>query len=371
MNAIADLAKTGTSIWLDDLSRPRLQPPLTDTSLETLIRTHGVVGVTTNPTIFAAALGGSDQYDEQLRELAARGVDVEDAVQEITCTDVRMACDLLHSIFVESDGKDGRVSIEVDPRLAHDTEKTLAEARTLWRVVDRPNLFVKVPATDAGLPAISQLIFEGISVNVTLIFSLSRYIEVMDAFIAGHQRRADARLPFTGIESVASFFISRMDSEIDKRLASDGSPAALALRGKAAIANARLAYRSYEERFSSEEWAPLEKEGARRQRPLWASTGVKDPSYRDTRYVEELTAENTVNTMPESTLRAVLDHGVIAPGLGSSQYEQAEADIKALSAFGIDYNEVIDLLESEGVTKFLDSWEQLLDGVRLALNSRR
>jgi transaldolase len=301
------LTEAGVSIWLDDLSRQRL----TSGSLADLAAHNHVAGVTTNPTIFAKAISGSDAYDAQLLDLAARGVEVGEALRTLTTADVRWACDVLRPVYDTTDGVDGRVSIEVDPRLVHDTAATIAEARALWWAVDRPNLFIKIPAARQGLPAIAACLAEGISINITLIFSLARYDEVIDAFLNGLEHAQRDGLDLTRIGSVASFFVSRVDTEVDARLDKIGTVAAAALRGKAAIANARLAYRHYEQMLASARWQALQAAGARPQRPLWASTSTKDPTYPDTRYVTDLVAPGVVNTMPETTLRAVADHGVI------------------------------------------------------------
>ncbi|RZS82811.1 transaldolase [Motilibacter rhizosphaerae] len=356
---LRQLSDEGVAIWLDDLSRARLQSG----NLAALVRDRAVVGVTTNPTIFQKAISGSAVYDEQLRQLALRGVDVGEALRSVTTYDVRWACDVLKPVWEASGGSDGRVSIEVDPRLSHDTERTLAEARALWWLVDRPNLFIKVPATKEGLPAISQLLAEGISVNVTLIFSLERYDAVMDAFVEGIERARAAGLPLEPIESVASFFVSRVDTEIDKRLDKLGSDEAKALRGKAAVANARLAYQHYEQVFGGERWKALEAVGGRPQRPLWASTGVKDPSYDDTMYVVDLAAPGTVNTMPEATLEAVADHGVVKGDQVRGSYAEAQQVLDALAAVGVDYDDVVQALEDEGLDKFEVSWNELIDSV--------
>ena len=303
-DSIARLRTAGVSVWLDDLSRERL----TTGSLAAL-RDRGVSGVTTNPTIFARAITDSDAYHDQIRDLKLRQAPADQALRELTASDVRQACDVLRPVYEATGGVDGRVSIEVDPRIAHDTERTVAEARALWWLVDRPNLFVKIPAARQGLPAISACLAEGISINVTLIFSLARYGEVIEAFLAGLEQARAARRDLSGIASVASFFVSRVDTEVDKRLDKVGTPQAAALRGKAAIANARLAYQRYEEMLATDRWRALEQAGARPQRPLWASTSVKDPAYDDTRYVTGLVAPGVVNTMPEATLNAVTDHG--------------------------------------------------------------
>jgi transaldolase len=360
------LSSEGVAIWLDDLSRERL----VSGNLAELVE-RGVVGVTTNPTIFQKAISGSATYDEQLRDLAVRGVTVEEAVRMITTADVRDACDVLRPVYNATNAVDGRVSIEVDPRLAHDTEPTVAEARQLWWLVDRENLFIKIPATEAGLPAISRVIGEGISVNVTLIFSLERYRAVMDAYLTGLEAAREAGLDLGRIESVASFFVSRVDTEIDKRLDALGTEEAKALRGRAALANARLAYQAYEEVFSSPRWKALEALGARPQRPLWASTGVKDPAYKDTLYVDELVVAGTVNTMPEATLEAVAAHGDIHGDAVRGTYERAAADLAALGGLGIDYDDVVRVLEHEGVDKFEASWAELQESVKSELERLR
>jgi transaldolase len=363
-DALKRLRDEGVAIWLDDLSRTRLSTG----NLAELVRDKHVVGVTTNPTIFQKAIGGKDDsYDTQLRELSVRGVTTDEAIRMITTADVRDAADVLRPVYEASQGRDGRVSIEVDPRLAHHTAATVAEAKQLWWLVDRPNVFIKIPATKAGLPAIADTLAEGISVNVTLIFSLERYRAVMDAFLTGLERARANGHDLSAIESVASFFVSRVDTEIDKRLDKIGSDAAAALRGKAAIANARLAYAAYEDVFSSGRWTTLAAAGAKPQRPLWASTGVKDPAYDDTRYVVDLVAPGTVNTMPEATLEAVADHGTVVGDTVRAHYEQARADIDALAGLGISYDEVVSLLEDEGVQKFEDSWKDLLDTVTASL----
>ncbi|MFC9281988.1 transaldolase [Streptomyces collinus] len=364
--ALKRLADEGVSVWLDDLSRTRIASG----GLAELVANGGVVGVTTNPSIFQAAIGSGEGYEEQLTDLAVRGVTVEEAVRMMTTADVRAAADVLHTVYTASDGRDGRVSIEVDPRLAHDAKATVAEARQLAWLVDRPNVMIKIPATRAGLPAITEVIGLGISVNVTLIFSLERYRAVMDAYLAGLERARERGLDLSTIHSVASFFVSRVDSEIDKRLTVLGTGEALALKGRAALANARLAYEAYEEVFSSGRWDALEKAGANRQRPLWASTGVKDPAYKDTLYVDELVAPGTVNTMPEATLRAAADHGEITGDTVTGGYEQARADLAAVERLGISYDEVVQQLEDEGVAKFGTAWQELLDAVTKSLDSK-
>ncbi|MEU8132619.1 transaldolase [Streptodolium elevatio] len=361
------LSAEGVAIWLDDLSRARLDSG----NLAELVRDKEIVGVTTNPAIFQKAISGKDDYNAQLRDLAVREVTVEEAVRMITVQDVRRACDVLKPVYVASNHVDGRVSIEVDPRLAHKTEPTVAEARQLWWLVDRRNLFIKIPATKAGLPAISQAISEGISVNVTLIFSLERYKAVMDAYLTGLERAKEAGLNLAEIESVASFFVSRVDTEIDGRLDKLGTDEAKALRGKAGLANARLAFEAYEEVVASDRWKALAAAGANPQRPLWASTGVKDPAYKDTLYVDELVVAGTVNTMPEATLEAVADHGDIHGDAVRGTYDAARADLAALEQLGVSYDEVVQLLEDEGVEKFETSWNELLDSVQKELQRLR
>ncbi|KWW97320.1 transaldolase [Carbonactinospora thermoautotrophica] len=364
---LRQLSREGVAIWLDDLSRQRL----VSGDLAALVRDKHVVGVTTNPTIFRNAISASDIYDEQLSQLAQLDVSAAEAVRLITTHDVRSACDVLRPIYEASEGRDGRVSIEVDPRLAHDTARTLAEARLLWWMVDRPNLLIKIPATEEGLPAISACLAEGISVNVTLIFSLARYEAVMAAFLDGIEGAQRAGRDLSRIGSVASFFISRVDTEIDRRLDKIGTTQAQMLRGKAAVANARLAYRLHEQVFTSERWRRLAAAGAQPQRPLWASTSVKDPAYDDTRYVVDLVAPGTVNTMPEATLQAVADHGVIKGDTVRGRYTAARELFDQLAAIGIDYDDVVRGLERDGVAKFQASWTELLEDVETALASHR
>jgi len=363
-DSLRQLSEEGVAIWLDDMSRARLATG----NLSDLIRDKYVVGATTNPTIFQKAISGSELYDGQLRDLGVRGVDVEEAVRMVTTTDVRWACDVFRSVYDATDGVDGRVSIEVDPRLAHETERTVAEARQLWWLVDRPNLFIKIPATSAGIPAIAQCLSEGISVNVTLIFSLQRYREVMDAFLDGMERARAAGHDLTNLASVASFFVSRVDTEVDKRLDKLGSPEALELKGQAAIANARLAFQAYEETIlGAERWKALADAGGKPQRPLWASTGVKDPAYDDTMYVVELVTRGVVNTMPEATLEAVADHGVLRGDTIRGEYPSAVATMKALADINVDMDDVVQVLEVEGVEKFETSWNELLESTNAEL----
>ena len=360
---LAQLSDAGVALWLDDISRDRLATG----NLEALIRDKHIVGVTSNPTIFQKAISGSELYDQQVHDLASRRVTVEEALRMITATDIRWACDQLRPVYDASDGVDGRVSYEVDPRLAHDTDTTIAEARQLWWLVDRPNLFIKIPATKEGLPAISQCLAEGISVNVTLIFSLQRYREVMDAFLDGVERLRATGADLSTLGSVASFFVSRNDTETDKRLDKIGTDEAKALRGTAAIANARLAYQEYEKVFGSQRWKDLADAGAKPQRPLWASTGVKDPQYEDTRYVMDLVAPGVVNTMPEATLDAVYDHGVFRGETIRPMYAEAKQVLDDLAELGIDYDDVVQVLEDEGVDKFEVSWNELLEAVQAEL----
>ena len=353
---IARLRDAGVAIWLDDLSRELL----TTGELDRLVTERGVVGVTTNPTIFAGALSRGTAYDAQLADLAGEGVPVAEAVFRITTDDVRDACDALADVHARTGGLDGRVSIEVDPGLARDTDGTVALARRLWSTVDRPNLYIKIPATLEGLPAITAVIAEGISVNVTLIFSLDRYRAVLDAYQAGLEAAAAAGHDLSSIASVASFFVSRVDAAVDARLDELGTPQASALRGEIAIANARLAYQVYEASVATDRWQRLAASGARPQRPLWASTGVKDPAYPDTRYVDELVAPGVVNTMPGKTLEAVADHGDVRGDTVTGGYVRAAEQLAGLAALGIDLDEVTSALESEGVDKFVASWRELL-----------
>jgi transaldolase len=362
------LAAAGVSIWLDDLSRARLVTG----GLAAMVADDHVTGVTTNPTIFDAAVsGGGAEYAAQLAELAAAGADAEQAVRALTTDDVRAACDVMRPVWEATDHVDGRVSIEVDPRLAHDTEGTVAQALELWSTVDRPNALIKIPATPEGLPAITRVLAEGVSVNVTLIFSVDRYRAVVDAWQAGLEAAAAAGRDVSSIVSVASFFVSRMDTAVDARLDALGTPQATALRGQAAVANARLAWAAYEEAMAAPRWAALRDAGAHPQRPLWASTGTKDPAFPDVKYVADLVVAGCVNTMPEKTMRAFGDHGEVAGDTVSGTAEASAQVWRDLEALGIGEAVVCDLLEREGVTKFIDSWEQLLGTVAAALESAR
>ncbi|SES17784.1 transaldolase [Actinokineospora terrae] len=366
-DTLKQLSDAGVSVWLDDLSRERL----TSGNLAELIRDRHVVGVTTNPTIFAGALSDGEAYDAQVRELAARGASLADVVRELTTTDVRNACDLFRDVHQRSGGVDGRVSIEVDPGLARDTDATAAEALDLWKTVDRPNLLVKIPATEEGLPAITRTLAEGVSVNVTLIFSVERYRAVMDAYLAGLEQAKANGHDLRSIHSVASFFVSRVDSEVDGRLEGIGTDEAKALRGQAAVANARLAYAAFLEVFQGPRWDALAADGANRQRPLWASTGVKNPDYSPTLYVDQLVVADTVNTMPEKTLHAVAEHGKITGDTVTGTADAAQAVYDRLSAVGIDVADVYRVLETEGVEKFDKSWAELLETVQGQLDTAK
>ena len=359
----AQLSAAGVSIWLDDLSRGRMDSG----SLQQLIDTRNVVGVTTNPTIFAGALSNGESYAEQVSELAAAGKDVTESVFEITTADVSRAADIFRPVYDASNGFDGRVSIEVEPNLAHDAAGTISEAKQLWAKIDKPNVMIKIPATIAGLEAITATIAAGISVNVTLIFSLQRYREVMNAYLTGLEQAKAAGIDLSTIHSVASFFVSRVDTEIDKRLTAIGTDEALGLKSKAGVANAQLAYEAFEQTFASERAAGLLAAGANKQRPLWASTGVKDPSLPDTLYVTQLVADGVVNTMPEKTLEATFDHGQIDGDSVTGSYDEANKVLDKLAGLGISYDEVTALLEKEGVEKFIVSWDELLETVTAAL----
>jgi len=362
-----DLSAAGVSIWLDDLSRSRISSG----NLAELITSRNVSGVTTNPTIFQSAIGNTadDSYDVQLAELAGAGASADEAIFRLTTDDVRDAADIFRPVFDVTGGVDGRVSIEVSPDLAHDTDATVAQAKELWATVDRPNTLIKIPATKAGLPAITAVLAEGISVNVTLIFSLERYGAVIDAFLAGIAQAKTNGHDIAGIHSVASFFVSRVDTEVDKRLTAIGTSEALALKSKAGVANARLAYELFEQKFAEQTAVELIAAGATVQRPLWASTGVKDPSLPDTMYVTELVAAGTVNTMPEKTLEATFDHGVVTGDTVTGAYADAHAVFDALAAVGVDFDDVTQVLEDEGVEKFIVSWHDLQATVQGALSA--
>ncbi len=363
------LAEAGVSIWLDDLSRTRISSG----NLQELIDTRNVTGVTTNPTIFANAITNPDDtsYDAQVHELAVSGTTAADAVFAATTQDVTAALDVFRPVWEATNHVDGRVSIEVSPDLAHDTEGTIESAKHLWAEIDRPNLLVKIPATKAGLPAIAAAIGAGVSVNVTLIFSLERYAAVIDAYLTGLETAKAAGIDLSTIHSVASFFVSRVDTETDKRLDAIGTDAAKNLRGKAGIANARLAYELFEQTFAGDRAKALLDAGANLQRPLWASTGVKDPNLPDTLYVTELVAPGVVNTMPEKTLEATFDHAVVTGDTVTGGYEQAREVFAGLAEVGVDFDDVTQVLEDEGVGKFIDSWHGLLTQVTEALEAAR
>jgi transaldolase len=363
----AALSAAGVSIWLDDLSRERIATG----GLQKLIADRNVVGVTTNPTIFAAALSKGEAYAEQVKALAAAGTPVDEAIFEITTDDVAAASDIFHAVYEASNGVDGRVSIEVEPGLAHDAAGTIEQAKKLAAKVDKPNVLIKIPATVEGLEAITETIAAGISVNVTLIFSLERYRQVIDAYLTGLEKAKAAGIDLAGIQSVASFFVSRVDTEVDKRLTAIGTAEALALKSKAGVANARLAYELYEQEFATDRAKALVAAGANEQRPLWASTGVKDPSLPDTLYVTELVAPNTVNTMPEKTLEATFDHGEITGDTVTGNYADAKGVLDALAGLGISYDDVTATLEREGVDKFNVSWGELVQTVTDALEAAK
>jgi transaldolase len=360
---LAALLEAGTSPWLDQIKRSLIEQG----ELERLIREDSLRGVTSNPAIFEKAILGSDDYDEDIERLAGEGLDANDIYLTLAVKDVQLACDVMRPVWEEAGGADGFVSLEVEPGVAFDTDATLRQAHELWERVDRPNVLIKIPATTEGAPAITTTIGAGISVNVTLIFGLERYQGVMEAYVKGLELARDNGKDLSKIHSVASFFVSRVDTEIDKRLEALGGHDDLL--GKAGVANARLAYRAYEEFFSGDRWSALEAAGANKQRPLWASTGVKNPDYRDTMYVDDLVVANTVNTMPEKTLEAVADHG--APDLDSvtGHYDEAQQIMDQLASLGIVYDDVIDVLEREAVEKFEKSWAELLETVQAALDT--
>ncbi|NLA09322.1 MAG: transaldolase [Microbacteriaceae bacterium] len=363
----AQLSQAGVSIWLDDLSRELIETG----SLAAFITERDVVGVTTNPTIFANALTDGAYYATQIAQLAAAGVGAADAVFTITTDDVRAGCDIMRPVYEASGHVDGRVSIEVSPDLAHDTETTVAQAKALAAAVDRDNALIKIPATLAGIPAIEECIAAGISVNVTLIFSLERYRDVIGAYLRGLRRAKDAGIDISTIHSVASFFVSRVDTEVDARLDAIGGAAAEALKSRAGLANARLAYELFEQEFATAEATELLSAGAHLQRPLWASTGVKNPALPDTLYVTELVAPGVVNTMPEKTLEATFDHGVITGDTVTPNYADAHRVLDELAALGVSIDDVTQKLESEGVEKFIVSWHEMLGTVTAALEAAK
>ena len=352
------LSEAGVSVWIDNLSRDLIQSG----ELERMMRRDAVVGITSNPTIFQKAISSGDAYDAQLREVLEEEQDPTEIFIRLAAKDVTDACDLLRKVWDGGGGKDGYVSIEVDPTLAYDTEETVAQALRFHKLIDRPNLFVKIPATRPGLPAIEDMIAKGKSINVTLIFSLRRYVEVAEAYIRGLERLVAGGGDPTLVASVASFFVSRVDTETDKRLDEIGGHDEL--KGKLAIANARLAYECYEELFSGERWEFLAEKGASPQRCLWASTSTKNPAYRDTMYVEELIGPMTVNTMPPETIEAFQDHGKVVPDTVKRDLDGARKLLDDLAKAGVDYDDVVETLEREGVEKFADSFAELLEGIR-------
>ena len=361
--ALQELSALGVSIWLDDLSRARIETG----NLADLIANSSIVGVTTNPAIFQSALANGERYDAQLREVVAQGGGVDAVIEELTTTDVRNACDILRPVYDATNGLDGRVSIEVSPALAADAAGTTEQAFALWAKVDRPNLFIKIPATPEGCTAITATLAAGISVNVTLIFGLAQYRDVMEAYVSGLEQAAANGHDLSTIHSVASFFVSRVDTEIDKRLGADHAE----LAGKAGLANARLAFQAFEEFFAGPRWTALADQGAHLQRPLWASTGVKNPDYDDTMYVIDLAVDGTVNTVPEKTLDAVRDHGVVRGDRVHGSYDEAASVLARLAAVGIDYDDVIALLIREGVDKFVDAWNDLMATVSGRIDEAR
>ena len=354
-----ELSEHGVSVWIDYLSRDMIQGG----KLAQMMDEDAVVGVTSNPTIFQKAISQGTAYDEQLKEVLAEETDPKEIFYRIAARDIEDACDLMRPVWERTNGVDGYVSWEVDPTLAYDVENTYEEAQRLHEWIGRPNLHVKIPATKPGVAAIEDMIASGKNINVTLIFSLQRYKEVVEAYLRGLERLVAAGGDPASVHSVASFFVSRVDTEADNRLDAIGTPEALKLRGKLAIANAKLAYRHWEEAFSGERWEFLAGKGATKQRCLWASTSTKNPEYRDVMYVEELIGPETVNTMPEETIRAFQDHGVVEDTLEKG-IKKARKLLEELAAAGVDYDDVVLTLEEEGVQKFADSFEELLDGVR-------
>ncbi|TSI17831.1 transaldolase [Brevibacterium aurantiacum] len=361
---LAQLSEHGVSIWLDDLSRTRLESG----DLARLIEDSNVTGVTTNPTIFANAIAGSDSYDSAVAELGEGKVSADEAIESLTTSDVAAAARLFRPVYDATNGEDGRVSIEVAPPLAHDAEGTVAAAKALWERVGEPNAMIKIPATEAGLRAISETIAAGISVNVTLVFSLTRYRHVVEAFLQGLEKARVAGHDLSQIKSVASIFVSRVDAEIDSRLDGLDDPAGAELKGRAGIANCVLAHEIHSQLFTSERFRVLELAGATPQRLLWASTGVKNPDYPDTMYVAGLVAQNTVNTMPEPTLQAFADHGEVTAEISPENYRAADEVFDRLARLGIDYAEVMTVLETQGLEKFDVSWAELQDTIRTALD---
>jgi transaldolase len=353
------LSALGQSVWIDSISREWLETG----ELERLIREDAVVGVTSNPTIFQKAMSEGDWYDEQLKEVLAEETDPKEIFLRLAVVDVQRACDVLRRVWDEGKGQDGYVSLEVDPELAYDRDASYDEAMRLHEWADRTNLFVKIPGTEPGLGAIEDCIAQGRSINVTLIFSLQRYAQVVEAYIDGIERLVASGGDPSRVASVASFFVSRVDSEADKRLEQIGGRA-LELRGRLAIANAKLAYQHYKQAFSGQRWEALAAKGATRQRCLWASTSTKNPEYRDVMYVEELIGPKTVNTMPAETVVAFQDHGKVVQNTLTEDVAEARKLLERLAEVGVDYDDVVATLEAEGVQKFADSFEDLLDGIR-------
>jgi transaldolase len=357
------LAAAGVSIWSDQISKAMLDSG----ELARRIEEDAVTGVTSNPTIFAGAIVGSTEYEEQLRDLKSAGVPAEEIVKTLMASDLQRACDELIGVFEETGGRDGVVSVEVSPTLAGDTDASVTEARDWIKQIDRPNLLVKIPATPEGIPAIRRLIAEGISVNITLIFSLERYKQVMDAYLGGMEELFASGGDLSKVASVASFFVSRFDTEVDRRLEEIDTPEALSLQGVTANANARVAYGLFLEQFGADRYTTLAEHGARVQKPLWASTSTKNPDYPDLLYVENLVAPDTINTMPLDTIDAYQDHGSPSPApFTEFDIEQAKIDLARLADHGIDYQDVVQVLEDEGVAKFAKSWQELLDDVEKA-----
>jgi transaldolase len=358
-NPLRQLKENGQSVWLDNLSRALIESG----ELRRLIDEDGISGITSNPAIFAAAIDGSDSYDEQIRELAGNGMDTLALYESLAIDDIRAAADLLRPTFESTRGADGFVSLEVNPHLARDTDGTLDEAERLWRVVDRRNLMIKIPGTPEGLPAIEEALYRGVNINVTLLFSVDAYAEVMQAHLRALERRHAEGLALGDVASVASFFLSRIDTLIDKQLDAVGGEGAAALRGEAAVASARSAYRLWRQNSAGERWERLAAAGAQVQRPLWASTSTKDPSYPDTKYVEPLIGEHTVNTMPESTIDAFRDHGTVMPGSVEQGVEEARAVPGQLAALGIDLHAATEKLVEEGIAKFEQPFDALLENL--------
>ncbi len=365
-NSLLEIKKLGQSVWLDNLSRPLL----TTGALARLVREDGISGITSNPKIFKDAMTGGEAYDEALARLARQGRPTTEIYESLAIQDIQDACDLLAPAYQESDGTDGFVSLEVSPHLARDTAGTVAEARRLWGTVDRPNLLIKIPGTDEGVPAIEACLAAGINVNITLLFSLNAYKKVIDAHMRALEARRERKEPLAGVASVASFFLSRIDVKVDraleKRATASGGAQARALLGKAAVASAKLAYRMWEEALDTPAWRRLEAAGARVQKPLWASTSTKNPAYSDVMYVEPLVAPRSVNTMPEETIEAFRDHGRAALTIGEG-LDEARQTLERLAAVGIDMDQVTRELVEEGIEKFVTPFDELL----AALDAKR